>query len=162
MLACYWIEWVLEFDIISRKKRLPSTVEHRKFVKVNHKFIHDPIWIIWDSLLFYAKQPTIEKIINALLFIFSVNYTTSLCKKRRFLLYFAVDIIVKPINMNIEVVSDKTIVTNVMDRIHTIYQEIIKNQIISKSHFLIDGINPSPSMFSDSIAKLEITNSIDM
>uniref|UniRef100_A0A6C0I5H0 Uncharacterized protein n=1 Tax=viral metagenome TaxID=1070528 RepID=A0A6C0I5H0_9ZZZZ len=159
MLACYWIEWVLEFDVVCRKKKLPCVTEHRKFVKVDCKYRNDPIWIIWASLLYYTEKmdnPAIGKIMDALLSIFSSRYNTNVCKKRRFLLYFAVDIITKPVNMNIEVISDKAVVRNVMDRIDTIYKEIIKTQIVPKPNYLIDGA--LPSNFNTSVAKLDILN----
>jgi len=162
MSACYWIEWVLEYDIVCRKKKVPCTVVNRPFVEEVHpKYIHDPIWLIWDALLYYGTElqsPIVDKVMNALVSIFSIHYATPVCKKRRFILYFAVDMVTKPVNISIEVISDKAIVTNVMDRIDIIYQDIIKTQVVAKSRYLVEDNNTLPSTFQKSIQKIDMIN----
>ena len=48
--ACYWIEWIIEFDLICKKKKMPCFCETRPFVRVETKFRTDCIWILWEAL----------------------------------------------------------------------------------------------------------------
>ena len=49
--ACYWLEWVLEFDAICKGKKELCVCENRQFVGVQDKFKNDNIWIIWEVIL---------------------------------------------------------------------------------------------------------------
>ena len=53
--ACYWVEWILDFDLICRKKQ-QCFCEPRDFVKVESKYRTDCIWILWDILFFYCEK----------------------------------------------------------------------------------------------------------
>ena len=64
MLACYWIEWIIEFDILCRKRKQPCICKRRD-VNVNKKYQCDVTWVLWDALIFYSKNakvnPTLAK-----------------------------------------------------------------------------------------------------
>ena len=51
--ASYWIEWLLEFDAICKKRKEPCLCEKRSRIAVEKKFQRDIIWILWDALLYY-------------------------------------------------------------------------------------------------------------
>ena len=51
--ACYWIEWMVEFDAICKKRKEFCYCERRQFVNVEKKYSRDIIWILWDALLYY-------------------------------------------------------------------------------------------------------------
>jgi hypothetical protein len=52
--ACYWIEWVIEFDAICKKRKEACLCVKRDSVPVETKFRRDIIWILWDTLFHYA------------------------------------------------------------------------------------------------------------
>jgi hypothetical protein len=113
MTACYWIEWVIDFDLICKKRKEPSFCERRTGINVEPKFQRDIIWLIWDSLLIYMERknnPLGKKIMNALLNIFCIKYTTGSCKKRRYLLYFAVALLTEHVQSHIEIISNKDMI----------------------------------------------------
>jgi hypothetical protein len=43
--ACYWIEWMIDFDTICKKRKEPVYAERRK-VSVENKYQCDIIWIL--------------------------------------------------------------------------------------------------------------------
>ena len=45
-LACYWVEWILQFEIISKQKKTKCNCERRVFVPVNEKYQMEVIWMI--------------------------------------------------------------------------------------------------------------------
>jgi len=74
--ACYWIEWIIEFETICKNKKEKITCERRNFTKVDTKLQKEIIWIIWDLFLNEAKKRNkfIEKVINALMTLFTLKY----------------------------------------------------------------------------------------
>ena len=54
--ACYWIEWIIEFEIICKKKGEKCLCERRSFAPVPEKCQMDIIWIIWDSIIYECKK----------------------------------------------------------------------------------------------------------
>ena len=107
--ACYWIEWVIEFQNICKKRKNNCHCETRLY-NVDNKFKNDTIWILWDCLLHYAttqKSDFIKQLMQSAINIFCIKYTTASSKKRRFLLYFAVALLTENVQTNIDVITDK-------------------------------------------------------
>ena len=141
--SCYWIEWLIEFDAICRKKKQILAGEMRTFPKINQKYQNDVIWIVWELLLHMVKDnPVAEKIMNALLDLFSIKYTYAIKKKRRYLLYFAVELVTENIPTKIEILDakEKPIVNNVVQKINMIYKNIKKNEEKSNSGYLLENL----------------------
>jgi hypothetical protein len=161
--ACYWIEWVIDFDMLCKKRKEPTRSEYRAFVQVETKYKRDTIWILWDLLFHYSAKlgnAWIDKIMRALFDIFCAKYTTASCKKRRYLLYYAVGLVTQPVCLTIEVITNKTIVQNVVENIETIYKQITKNKIAPNTEYLFSGLQKERN-FEDSMKKMDIMNSMD-
>ena len=65
LLACYWLEWILQFEKNCKSKKIYLIAESRTFVDLPNNFQKDTIWIIWEIIK--IKINTIEqynKIIN--------------------------------------------------------------------------------------------------
>jgi len=161
--ACYWIEWMVDFDAICKKRKQPCFCETRPFLKVEKKYSKDIIWILCDALLYYAsltKNEFIIKLMKAIIDIFSIKYTTASCKKRRYLLYFAVEILCEPVPINIELMANKEMVQNVVDKINSVYKQIKKNEHSPNTDYLFANIDKQ-NTFEQSMKKMEIMNSMD-
>lgn len=161
--ACYWIEWTIEFENICKKKKNRSTCEGRPFVKVDAKGRNDIIWILWDAILFYAKNKPkfVEQAIQSLFNLFCIKYTTASCKKRRYLLYFAVSLLTESVRTDIELITDKTIIAVVVKKINSIYKQIKKNEHSPNTEYLFANIDRA-NTFERSIKQMELVNSVDI
>ena len=84
---------------IFKKKKNKCSSESRTFVKVDPKYRNDIIWILWDVIFFTSKKHNtfIQQIIDHLFSLFCIKYTTASCKKRRYLLYFAISVITEEV-----------------------------------------------------------------
>jgi hypothetical protein len=156
--ACYWIEWAVEFEIICRKKKEPCTCERRNY-PVEQKFQKDIIWLFWDMLFeYYEKQNGfMEKTLNALLRLFCIKYTHGTCKKRRYMLYYAVGLLTETIGSTENIVADenKPLIQNVMNRLDEIYKQIKKNEVSPKTEYLFQGLDKK-KMLERSIRQMDI------
>lgn len=160
--ACYWIEWTIEFENLCKKKKNKSTCEGRPFVKVDAKGRNDIIWILWDAILFYAKNKPkfVEQAIQSLFNLFCIKYTTASCKKRRYLLYFAVSLITESVRTDIELIPDKTVIAVVVKKINSIYKQIKKNEHSPNTEYLFANVDKA-NMFERSMKQMELVNSVD-
>jgi hypothetical protein len=163
LAACYWIEWMIEFDAICKKRKEPCYCERRPFVTVENKFSKDIIWILWDALLYYnslLNNPYIDKLMNGLLTLFSIKYTTASCKKRRYLLYFAVELLTEPVPTNIELTANKQTIQNVIEKINNVYKQIKKNERSPGTDYLFNNLDKQ-NTFNQSMQKMELMNMMD-
>ena len=162
--ACYWIEWIIEFDLICKKRKESVSCERRKTYSVDVKLQKDIIWIIWDSLLYECgqrKNPFIDKIARSILTLFCIKYTTGACKKRRYLLYFAVALLTEPVSTNIEICTKKDMVQSVVDKINEIYKQIKKNEQSPGTDYLFSNLEKQEN-FQNTIRKLEMMENMDI
>lgn len=162
--ACYWIEWIIEFDNICKKRKQPCLCQRRSNIQVEKKFQRDIIWILWDTLRFYcekSKNKYIETLINAILDIFCIKYTTAACKKRRYLLYFAVAVLTEPVPTNIELMNNKPMIQNIVTKINEIYKQIKKQEESPNTEYLFANIEKE-NTFEKSMKKMELVNSLDI
>ena len=77
--ASYWMEWIIEFENLCKKKKEICICERRSFVSVDEKFQKEPIWMIWDALFISnnAKKSEIsKKILKSIFDLFCIRYTS--------------------------------------------------------------------------------------
>jgi len=161
--ACYWIEWVIDFDTICKKRKEPCLCEKRNTFRIENKYGRDIVWLLWDSLLHHCsllKNTFIDKLMSTLLNMFCVKYTTGAAKKRRYLLYFAVSLLTQPVLANIELINDKKLIQNIIERIDTVYKQIKKNEISPKTDYLFANLTKEHNL-ENSMKKMDIVNSMD-
>jgi len=96
----------------------------------------------------------------ALLNMFCVKYTTGAAKKRRYLLYFAVSLLTQPVSTNIELINDKKLIQNIIERIDSVYKQIKKNEISPKTDYLFANLTKEHNL-ENSMKKMDIVNMID-
>ncbi len=123
--AFYWIEWIMEYEAICRKKNEYPLCEVRQGYQVDARYKKDVVWLIWDLLLQKAprRSELHLKIMTSLKELFCVKYTAAMYKKRRFLLYFAVLLLTENVQMDIPIIQNRTIIQNAIDKIDEIYSE---------------------------------------
>ena len=162
--ACYWVEWVIEFDLICRKRKESCLCQKRLEKPVENKYQRDIIWLVWDGLMAVVEKagnPFIEKLMSSLLTLFCIKYTTGACKKRRYLLYFAVALLTEPVPTHIELVVKKELVANAVEKIGEVYKQIKKNEQSPNTEYLFNNLEKA-SNFEKSIRKLEMMEAMDV
>jgi hypothetical protein len=158
--ACYWIEWISEYETICKRKKDKCNCERRVNMPVLGKFQMDIIWIVWDIFLKEAekKNKLIHKIIKAILNLFSLRYTTGCHKKRKYLLFFVVSLLCENIILDEEIIREKQkeIVTNVLKNVDMVYKQIKKNEVSPGTDYLFKDVKASN--LEKTIEKLEKMN----
>jgi len=162
--ASYWIEWTIDFEAICKKRKTNIICQARPFVNVEKKFRNDTIWILWDILFHYSRLTNnqyIHVLMKSIFNIFCIKYTTASCKKRRYLLYFAVALLTEPVQSNIEVMNNKQLIQIIIDKINSIYKQIKKKEDSPNTEYLFANLQTENS-FEKSIRKMELVNSMDI
>jgi hypothetical protein len=163
LTACYWIEWVIEFDLICKKRKEPVFCDRRTDIPVELKFQRDIIWLIWDGI-FSATfvSPLLEKIAQSIFHLFCIKYTTAAAKRRRYLLYFAVALITETVNLDTEMILKKELIQIVLGKIHEIYKQIKKNEQSPKTEYLYSNLEKDrENAFEQSMRKMEMLQNIE-
>ena len=158
--ACYWLEWIIEFETICKQKKEKCKCERREFAKVDSKYQMDIIWLVWDIFLVESLKRSIlvQRIINSVLNIFCLKYTPGCHKKRRLLMYFVIEVFTEPYSLEEDIVKDKNKITVITHNINKIYKQIKKNEHSPGTDYLYKNIKETN--LEKTIAKLETMNSL--
>jgi hypothetical protein len=155
--SCYWIEWIIDFESICKNKKEKLKCERRSNIPVESKCQMDVIWIIWDIFLQKSKEKPviIQKIMKALLSLFTLKYSSSCSRKRKYIIYFAVSLLCENISLNEEIIREqqKEVVTTIMKKIDTIYKQIKNNEETPGTDYLFKDVKASN--LEKTIEKLE-------
>jgi len=158
--ACYWIEWIIEFETICKNKKEKCLCERRNQIPVDSKFQMDIIWIVWDIFLKESERRSkiLQKIVKSLLKLFTLKYTSGCNKKRKYILYFVVSLLCENINMDEEIIREKQkeVVNSVIKNIDSIYKQIKKNEESPGTDYLFKDVKTSN--LEKTIEKLEKMN----
>ena len=112
----YWIEWIITYDDVLLKNKKQIQCVKRTFA-VNTNII----WIIWELLLSFEKQP-----IESLLQLFSIKYKSN--KKKKCILYLCVMYIISKVDYNIPIL-ESGLLKNIEESINTAFEKIKKKEI---------------------------------
>ena len=156
--ACYWLEWMIEFMNKCRVKKEPCKCERREFANVDSKFQMDPIWIFWEIILDKAnsKSKIHQRIVGSLLNLFCIRYNSSCIKKRRYLIYFAINVLTEKINLEGNMIPNKDSIEKIVSNIDNIYKQIKKNEESPNTDYLF--ANTKQSNLEKTIHKMDIMN----
>ena len=171
LLACYWVEWIVEFETICKAKKETCRCERRSHIQVDDKLQFDPIWMIWDLIIAESTKPEThtlltQKIIKSLLRMYCVRFTSGVRKKRRYLIYFAISLLTSEYDSKIEMVQDKLIIETAIGNISSVYKQIKQHEISPDTDYLFSsagyngGINNKGDL-ENTIKRLETLNSMN-
>ena len=157
--ACYWFEWILQFDIVCKQKKISCICERRSMAPVNEKYQMEVIWLIWHALVNEASKkpiPVYTQIIKSLLNLYCIKFNPGVKKKRKYIIYSAISFLTESINFSIPLVENKEFIENITSKINIIYKEVKKNEISPNTDYLFNGIQKSNT--EKTIEKLERFN----
>ena len=159
--ACYWIEWIMQFEVGCKQKKQKCNCERRPNINVDPKFQMDIVWLIWDCCLYESEKRSklLNKIIYSLLNIYTLKYTSSCFKKRKYILYFVVSLLCENTQLNTEIISSshKEMLHSIIDKINLIYVQIKKNEISPNTDYLYKNVDKNNNL-DKTIQKLEKMN----
>ena len=145
--ACYWIEWISEYETICKNKKEKCKCERRSNMPVDSKNQMDIIWIVWDIFLKEAEKrdKLVNKVIRALLSLFTLKYTSGCYRKRKYILYFVVSLLCENITNDEEIIrnNQKDVVANVIKKIDMVYKQIKKNEESPGTDYLFKDVKTS-------------------
>jgi len=124
----YWIDWIIGYDEMLQKKKKPVFCEHRDFIKTKHLNI---IWILFE-IFFSFKEPVIlTKVIESLFELFTIKYTPSCNKKKKYILNYCVMLIITDkIDFNKPIIENTGCFVHLKDNIELIFSQIKKSEVI--------------------------------
>lgn len=161
LAACYWIEWIIEFELICRKRKEPCVCK-RRAVNVENKYQCDIIWIVWDALNYYSnkKGGLIDTVMNSLKTLFMAKYSLGSPKKRKYLLYFAVELLTERVPTDVDIITNKEILQIVTGKIDIVYKNIKKSEVSPNTDYLFQNLE-SQANFENSVKKMEMLGAMD-
>ena len=157
--AIYWLEWIIEYQKLCKKKKIPKICARRN-MPVENKYQCDIIWIIWDIILYESKRrnDAIFKINTALLNIFCLKYKDSFKSKRKLLIYYAISLLTEIYDKNIPLIDDIKLINKIKEKSNEIYKQIKKNELTPKTNYLFNNVNEKN--LENTISKLDKMNSL--
>ena len=141
--ACYWVEWILEYDMICRKKKLKCMCQKRTRIPVDMKDQTDIVWLIWDVFLHasVSRGRMIHKIVQSLLKLFCLKFTHGVKKRRKNIMYFIISLLTTTLDYSIQIIENQELITDVTSKISNIYKQIKVNEVKPDTDYLFHGLN---------------------
>ena len=155
--ACYWIEWIIDFESNCKSKK-KYICGRREYVPVESKNQTDCIWMIWDTILHQTtkRKPGLIKVVKALLTLFCIRYSHGCKKRRRFIIYFAVSLITEKFDTEKKLISSEIDINKAVSKIDIIYAQIKKNEESPATDYLFNNsFTDSEKNLKNTISKLE-------
>lgn len=162
--ACYWIEWILEFEAICKKRKEKILCTTRTFVPVDYKYQTDIIWILWDAIFCEINKNSpdiLVKIIKSLLNLYCIRFTPGIKKKRRFILYYTIALITEKYNINTEIITNKESISNIVNKMNVIYNQIKKLEETPRTDYLFNNSITPKTNIEKTIDKLDKINNLN-
>ena len=160
-LACYWLEWILGFEDICKKEVKKYIGARRSNMPVEGIYQKDIIWMIWECLLLEANNRSkgLHKIMTALLSLFCLRYKPGVRRRRKYLIYFGINLLTEPLDNNIPIIKDEKVVQNITSKINVIYKQIKKNEVKPDTDYLFNNSITNNNL-EKTISKLEKMNAL--
>ena len=157
--ATYWIEWIILFESLCKKKKDTLQCERRTFCPVDDKQQMDISWLLWDIILNQAQKRSnfYTKIVNCLIELFAIKYTRGCMKKRKHLYYFAISLLTENHRLDVPLLHNKSLVESLSQKIDVIYMQVKKNEETPSTDYLFKGLNDDSNL-EKSLTKLDLLN----
>ena len=132
----YWLNWIIEYDILCRKKKKNVGCVPRSIYQNNRKTLEtNIIWVIWDTIFIVMKKENhssnMFNIVNSIYNLFIVRYCVSTNKKRISLICHTIELLLlhKDIKYNIPILNNNSELSNIDENINVVMEQIKKNEV---------------------------------
>ena len=108
------------------------------------------------------KNQFIEMCMLSIKNLFVSRYTTGACKRRKYLLYFAVELLTESVPTNVDIMSPhcKEMLEIVTTKIDSVYSQIKKNEDSPNTDYLFNNVD-SENNLEKTLHKMDMLNSVD-
>jgi hypothetical protein len=127
LMADYWVEWLLEFDKICRKKKERCQCARRDFAPQEDDGGKDVSFVLWDALLREGRsrpQKPIVTIMSSILELFKVRFSAGVKRRRRHMLYFAVSLLCEPLDLATDTIHNESALVSVLANLDVVYGQV--------------------------------------
>ena len=157
--ACYWLEWIIEFDAMCKKKKEHSNCSTREQFPVQEKFKKCSMWLVWDTLLHYCSlknDEIVTKIMNSLKNIYCIKFTLGCIKRRKFIIYFAILLLTENVNVNINLINNNNtgLIQNLIRKQNALYKQVKENEHSPNTDYLLHGIKEKKTNLEKTLDKI--------
>lgn len=161
LMACYWIEWIVEYEKICKKNKVKCSCERRIFANVDSKYQLSIIWILWEIILETSKLRGnyYLSICKSLLDIFCMRYSSSNNNKFKLLIYYAVYLICETVDTNLSFITDKNLVNVLVSNIDKFFKQIKTVEESPNTDYLFEGLKAKTNR-EKTIEKLNLLKNI--
>ena len=156
--ACYWFEWILGFEDLCKKTNKKYGGARRSNMPVDNKHQNDIIWIIWECLLYESNTRNLLNIMKALLQLYCLKYSPGVKKRRKYLIYYAVNLLTESYDITTPIFKNQSLIDNVTKKINIIYKQVKKNEIKPDTDYLFN--NSVNKNLEKTVKKLDKMNSL--
>lgn len=133
----YWLNWIIEYDILCRKKKKELLIVRRDFFESSRKILErNVIWLVWEVILKISQQKLskdLQNIILSIFELFAARYVLTTNKKRICMLFHCIEIILlnDDIKTTRPIVTDNKIFDNLEANINVIFEQIKGNEVVA-------------------------------
>ena len=169
--ALFWIEWLIEFDLVCRRMKKPCRGHYRDLpLLLDNSHKRDIIWVVWECLVRATeyRECHLKKNLLALQNLFSINFTHSSPKKKKATIYFALTLVMQDAKSStaaavtdLIAVDKKPVVKRARDNVELIYREVKKNEVSPRTEYLFRNLRTEKTDFQKTIEKMHILNHQD-
>ena len=159
-MACYWVEWIFNFETLVKKENKKYCAS-RRVIEVESKHQTEIVWILWDSLCYEAnlRNSSMLKLVKYLQDLYCLKFKPGYKKKRKYLIYYAINLLTEPINNKIPIIENLSLVDQIVKKINIIYKQIKKNEIKPKTDYLFNNSMTNTNL-EKTVKKLDKMNAL--
>ena len=139
--ALYWINWMIEWDKLNRKRYGKFECGYRGRKDINNKYHTDIVWLIWEIILTEVvrriynhpgnNNKKLKKQINALWKMYLYNFTLGSKSRKFHIIIWAILMLTMPIDWRIPISDRIYVVLQATANINMMIAELKKGEIRS-------------------------------
>ena len=136
MLACFWVEWIMEYKRIRANKKQPCHCVRRYADLIDEKHQRNVDWLVWELFMKIGEKnsnKSVGNIIKSLRSLYILKYSGTGYKKRRYVMYMAIYVLMEYRSItNAPLINDATKIEikHVCANINNVYKQIKERECL--------------------------------
>ena len=181
--ACFWLEWMIEYDSYCRTHHKDWAFANAGSTKINKgasrseliaglvvsKHNEDMSWALWEILLAPSRMIPVDSLVMKMLksahLMFCIDYTTGCCSRKRFWFYYAISLRTENLSgrEHEKIIQEESreLMQRVILKADDVYLEIKSAEQRPTTDYLMAGIRERNNR-EDTISSLQAMQSVDM